>query len=188
MARYYDPLTSRFISRDPFPGWFTKPLSLNRYAYTLNNPANFIDPSGLSSTQLQLASMTSVLDDTWVWLKETIKFFCPVCSGAAGVQKTIKAKNEAKQSAEGQIKKFDDIYSNVTPNTPQDTAFKEAVYEAAMAGAIPPEYKDTPWKQLPDVQKTAVINKGVLGSQLVPGFGTNSDVYIKYTLQPALKP
>ncbi|MCD4739002.1 MAG: RHS repeat-associated core domain-containing protein [Anaerolineae bacterium] len=45
-ARYYNPTLGRFISADtivPNPG---DPQSLNRYAYTLNNPLKYTDPSG----------------------------------------------------------------------------------------------------------------------------------------------
>ena len=45
-ARFYSPILGRFISADsivPQPG---NPQSTNRYAYTLNNPLNYIDPSG----------------------------------------------------------------------------------------------------------------------------------------------
>ncbi|MCL4466194.1 MAG: RHS repeat-associated core domain-containing protein [Chloroflexi bacterium] len=45
-ARYYDPATGRFISKDPFPGVLTSPASMQYYVYARNNPANFIDPSG----------------------------------------------------------------------------------------------------------------------------------------------
>jgi len=38
-ARYYDPANGRFISEDPLP-------ALNPYAYTLNDPINFVDPLG----------------------------------------------------------------------------------------------------------------------------------------------
>lgn len=48
-ARYYDPVIGRFVSRDPLVGNEANPLSLNRYSYSFNNPANFTDPSGLSS-------------------------------------------------------------------------------------------------------------------------------------------
>ena len=45
-ARYYDPETGRFISKDPFTGFATVPSSLNRYTYVQNNPALYTDPSG----------------------------------------------------------------------------------------------------------------------------------------------
>ena len=45
-ARFYDPLLGRFLSADtvvPEPG---NPQALNRYAYVLNNPLKYIDPTG----------------------------------------------------------------------------------------------------------------------------------------------
>jgi len=45
-ARYYDPETGRFISRDPFTGFDTNTQSLNRYTYGYNNPVQYTDPSG----------------------------------------------------------------------------------------------------------------------------------------------
>ncbi|MFN8526492.1 MAG: RHS repeat-associated core domain-containing protein [Chloroflexota bacterium] len=46
-ARYYDPTLGRFLSKDPFHGFATRPQSHHRYAYVENSPANAIDPSGL---------------------------------------------------------------------------------------------------------------------------------------------
>ena len=45
-ARYYDPETGRFISRDSFAGFDTATQSLNRYTYVQNNPVVYTDPSG----------------------------------------------------------------------------------------------------------------------------------------------
>ncbi len=45
-ARYYSPIQGRFITRDPFPGLISQPASLNPYAYALNNPVLYTDPSG----------------------------------------------------------------------------------------------------------------------------------------------
>ena len=45
-ARYYNPGTGRFISRDSFAGRRSDPLSLNLYTYCRNNPIRYIDPSG----------------------------------------------------------------------------------------------------------------------------------------------
>jgi RHS repeat-associated protein len=45
-ARFYSPRLGRFVSADtivPEPG---EPQALNRYAYVLNNPLRYVDPSG----------------------------------------------------------------------------------------------------------------------------------------------
>ncbi|ELS01946.1 RHS repeat-associated core domain protein [Xenococcus sp. PCC 7305] len=45
-ARYYDPNTGRFISRDFFDGFNDQPSTLQDYLYAIANPANYTDPSG----------------------------------------------------------------------------------------------------------------------------------------------
>ena len=41
-ARYYDPATGQFITRDPVAS-----LTRSPYSYAANNPLTFTDPSGL---------------------------------------------------------------------------------------------------------------------------------------------
>lgn len=45
-ARYYDPASGRFLTKDTYLGETNDPLSRNLYAYTRNNPVNLVDPSG----------------------------------------------------------------------------------------------------------------------------------------------
>ena len=45
-ARYYDPSTGRFLSKDPWRGSPDTPITLNRYTYAANAPANATDPDG----------------------------------------------------------------------------------------------------------------------------------------------
>jgi RHS repeat-associated protein len=45
-ARYYDSAIGRFVSEDNWEGDILYPQTLNKYAYTLNNPIKFIDSSG----------------------------------------------------------------------------------------------------------------------------------------------
>ena len=45
-ARLYDPQTGRFLSPDPYVQDPANTQSYNRYAYALNNPLRYIDPSG----------------------------------------------------------------------------------------------------------------------------------------------
>jgi RHS repeat-associated protein len=46
-ARWYDPSTGRFLSRDPVAGQPEAPSSLNSYLYAGANPTRFSDPSGM---------------------------------------------------------------------------------------------------------------------------------------------
>lgn len=45
-ARFYDPETGRFITKDPAGIDPTNPQTLNEYAYCLNNPHKYVDPEG----------------------------------------------------------------------------------------------------------------------------------------------
>jgi len=45
-ARYYNPATGRFLSRDPNDGVPTDPASLHKYMYAGGDPVNAWDPSG----------------------------------------------------------------------------------------------------------------------------------------------
>jgi RHS repeat-associated protein len=46
-ARHYQKRLGRFTSVDPLRGSPGEPQSLNRYAYTIGNPLNYTDPTGL---------------------------------------------------------------------------------------------------------------------------------------------
>ncbi|MFZ0808006.1 MAG: RHS repeat-associated core domain-containing protein [Candidatus Sulfotelmatobacter sp.] len=45
-ARYYNMLTGRFETMDPYAGKVTDPRTLHRYVYSANNPVNLVDPTG----------------------------------------------------------------------------------------------------------------------------------------------
>ena len=45
-ARYYQPVTGRFIQPDPFAGVPTRPISQNPYPYAYSNPLMYTDASG----------------------------------------------------------------------------------------------------------------------------------------------
>jgi RHS repeat-associated protein len=48
--RYYDPNLYRFISPDPLAD-LARPQTLNPYAYGINNPVTFLDPSGMCAEE-----------------------------------------------------------------------------------------------------------------------------------------
>ena len=45
-ARYYNPEDARFITQDTYRGEVNNPSSLHLYVYCINNPINYVDPSG----------------------------------------------------------------------------------------------------------------------------------------------
>ncbi|MGA9673272.1 MAG: RHS repeat-associated core domain-containing protein [Terracidiphilus sp.] len=45
-ARYYNPATGRFLSRDPEDGFIDEPASLHKYLYAGGDPVNAKDPTG----------------------------------------------------------------------------------------------------------------------------------------------
>jgi len=70
-ARYYDPTTGRFISKDSNEGSIVNPLSLNLYTYCVNNPIIFVDPSG------NIYIFSEPIINTEQQLKATLEFFKP---------------------------------------------------------------------------------------------------------------
>ncbi|GEM_PF-2529828 len=77
-ARFYDPESGRFISRDPFGGNVSDPVSLHRYLYANANPIMNRDPSG----QLTLAEQVQV----GAILSGTIAFVSARVAGAGLVE------------------------------------------------------------------------------------------------------
>jgi RHS repeat-associated protein len=45
-ARYYAPITGRFISMDSWAGDYSNPITLNKWVYANGNPVMYTDPSG----------------------------------------------------------------------------------------------------------------------------------------------
>ncbi len=74
-ARFYDPSTGRFVSRDPFAGHLREPRSLHRYLYANNNPINYSDPNGMFSLPSVMVSMA---------ISGTVSFSIAAISGKRG--------------------------------------------------------------------------------------------------------
>jgi RHS repeat-associated protein len=49
-ARYYNPVTGRFMSRDPEDGKPIDPKTLHKYLYAGGDPVNWVDPRGRGAT------------------------------------------------------------------------------------------------------------------------------------------
>ena len=56
-ARWYDPVSARFLTPDPVWPRLTRALELNPYQYAAEMPLEFVDPSGLTATTLPELNM-----------------------------------------------------------------------------------------------------------------------------------
>jgi len=60
-ARFFSPVTGRFLSVDPERGHPQDPKSWNRYAYTLGNPIRFVDPDGQYADVVVLSGVATAV-------------------------------------------------------------------------------------------------------------------------------
>jgi RHS repeat-associated protein len=67
-ARYYNPATGRFMSRDPEDGNRFDPATLHKYLYAGGDPMNRIDPSGRANTIETVFTITVIATPTEVAL------------------------------------------------------------------------------------------------------------------------
>ncbi|GEM_PF-3136472 len=75
-ARSYDPSLGRFIQADTMVPSPANPQSLNRYAYTLNNPLRYTDPTGHYTTDAIINYLKENYPDNWlemwdIWRNDT---------------------------------------------------------------------------------------------------------------------
>ncbi|NUQ74300.1 MAG: hypothetical protein HUU21_12145 [Polyangiaceae bacterium] len=63
-GRIYDPKIGRFLSTDPTISNLYFAQSFNRYAYVLNNPLSYIDPSGFQATTRLLSQPGDIIMPT----------------------------------------------------------------------------------------------------------------------------
>lgn len=62
-ARYYDPVSGRFVSRDSWGGDYQNPITLNKWVYANTNPMRYTDPSGLIAQGDEDKAATAILND-----------------------------------------------------------------------------------------------------------------------------
>jgi RHS repeat-associated protein len=115
-ARYYDPYIGRFVSEDTYRGQANDPLSLNLYAYVLNNPLIYWDPTGhwvQSDKDLNKEAQAKIIALTSAYYK----------AQSTQEKKAIQAQAEAIRDDDASRKKV------VTPLVFQSKEIEKAVDE-----------------------------------------------------------
>ena len=85
-ARQFEPALGRFSQKDIVRGQAISPLSLNRYAYCVNDPLNLGDPSGMLFKEL-ISSAKNLINKVTASAKKAVKTATAYVKAA--VQKTV---------------------------------------------------------------------------------------------------
>jgi len=110
-ARYLDSTVGRMLGRDLLAGSLSIPTTENRYAYALNNPIRFRDPTGLVpdgekrvfSSQMLSANIATAVGDNWTEIAKTL-WGSLVDFAETAVRATIEGGNgPAEPSAGGAL-------------------------------------------------------------------------------------
>ena len=91
-ARYYEAATGTFATEDTEPGNREEPLSQNRYAYVLNNPVNYADPTGHRRTLR--SAVRNITKKAGSYVKKAV----------SSVASVVRTKARAVQSAADKVR------------------------------------------------------------------------------------
>ncbi|MCL2024538.1 MAG: RHS repeat-associated core domain-containing protein [Coriobacteriia bacterium] len=120
-ARYLDMGAGRFITQDTYLGTLTEPLSQNRFAYTLNDPLNYVDPSGYSSQNTLVRNLTTrsfahnmlIVNVAIFMLAAKARQNSSVAAIIGGAQEILRVAQAAQAAIEAMRKAFCDIAAGV---------------------------------------------------------------------------
>ena len=132
-ARFYEPEMNRFGQKDILRGNIINGTSLNRYAYCVNDPVNFIDPSGESLKTLwnSAKNFVSTVSQTYNTVKAEIK--TTVQSAAKKVLATAATTYVSAQATVQATKTA--VVTSVASSIKNGDGLKQTVTNAIQAGA-----------------------------------------------------
>jgi RHS repeat-associated protein len=134
MARRYHGAERRFAQPDPLDGSYNyaDPQSLNRYAYTQNDPVNFMDPSGLNIIGEGYCWIIREWNDHW----DLVNVFCSNFGGAGDNRGTGDGGAGGRQ--ESQQKSSPSPTPQPNPNCIQNAASADNTSLARPFGNVGP--------------------------------------------------
>ena len=87
-ARYHNPLTGRFVSRDPNAGSIRIPATLHKYLYAVGDPVNRIDPRGRDPYEF-IVLVNQVLEETVGATVDEIAVDSLICKASTTLEEAL---------------------------------------------------------------------------------------------------
>lgn len=186
-ARWYNPSVGRFMSKDTYRGEATSTQSLNQYAYVMNNPYKYVDPSGnipvhslsyyRSMSESALGSELLLMGEYW-W--EDYEIFKETGSWTLQQEQAHENANNIREALKG----YEYIYKRTTTSTsPWEldgrsvysdrieyyytrTRTNTAVYENYYGEKFEPTYVYEQMTQVESASQVAAKNQSTIESDL----------------------
>lgn len=169
-ARYYDPETSRFMTKDTYLGEINDPLSRNLYTYTCNNPINLIDPSGhigIGAILLIAGVAITAISTVYTTYKETTN----------RNERTNQIRSELSTKEQGAL---DVVHADSAPDVLPENTYYNARDKKLVTFKTAAEYYE--YKEL--CEELDELDKGLVSTIIhntldligfVPGYGEIAD-------------
>ncbi|PIN73221.1 hypothetical protein COV20_03240 [Candidatus Woesearchaeota archaeon CG10_big_fil_rev_8_21_14_0_10_45_16] len=142
-ARYYDPGLRQFVQPDTLLPDMYDPQALNRYAYVLNNPYKYTDPTGHFFFSFNPISFLFGQNSLGFLFGQTEAAITPVKPATEAVAKSGLSESLGKSS--GELIKYEDPFakSSVTQQFLKQQGFKpiENFPENSPARSLPEQFK-----------------------------------------------
>jgi RHS repeat-associated protein len=129
-ARYYNPATGRFMSRDSEDGITHEPRTLHKYLYAGGDPVNIVDPTGrmLDYTTLSFKILTAAVAVTLVAVP-TIEMLECIAEAVASAVPHSKPSIGPAHAGRCAIQHHDEWPYNIPKGNPLGTPHFEEVWE-----------------------------------------------------------
>jgi RHS repeat-associated protein len=144
-ARYLDPISGRFISKDPRSGYSFAPMSQNKYIYGYSNPMMYSDPTGEDplSTCGTIFVVLALADGPLPIGETAGGLTCVAIFGVALISSILAAQHaddvaDAIEDMLNDCNRIGDIFSDsVTRTRPRIRTYPgERLYQDPLAGPV----------------------------------------------------
>ncbi len=139
-ARYYDPASGQFISRDPVEGEARLPITWSAYQYGRYNPYRYTDPNGKFSTPGSMCSTPEecagigdvaigIGRSLWKGVKDAAGLAWDLAQSSADAELAVYGDRDAQKRLDRSAEVLNQVVRNI-PNLPSQAVQQQKVVSA----------------------------------------------------------